>query len=65
MTTNKSSRLKRLEKRANPDGGRVYAIRDSEGLYWVDGKAYTEKEFLALGGSEVIVKRVGFDLSKV
>lgn len=66
MARNKTSRLEKLEQRANPDGGRVYAMRDSQGLFWVNDQAYTEKEFNArYGGQEIIVKRVGFDISKV
>lgn len=67
MAGNKTSRVKRLEERATPDGGRVYAIQDSAGLYWVNDKAFTDKEFNAEFGTRenVIVRRVGFDLSRV
>lgn len=61
----KASRVKRLEKRTTPDGGRVYAILDNQGIYWVNGKGYTEKEFLALDNREAVIKSVGFDLSRI
>lgn len=67
MTSDKKGRIKRLEQRATPDGGRVYAMKDSEGLFWVNDKAYSESDFYAEFGvrDDVTVQKVGFDISRL
>ena len=61
-----SQRLKVLEKKLNPDPGRVYVMIDNQGVYWVNGQAYSEAEFNdQFKGRPVNAVRVGFDISKV
>jgi len=60
------TRLKLLEKRYTPDPGRVYVMIDSQGVYWVNGQAYSEQEFKdQFKDRPIDTVRVGFDISKV
>lgn len=58
------SRIKALEKALKIN--KVYVLVDSDNIFWVNGKAYSEKEFLEkYKDEETIIKRVGFNIDKV
>jgi len=64
MTSKK--RLDKLEQCLNPDPGRAYVMIDSQGVYWVNGIAYSEVEFNNQYHDQIIdAIRVGFDIKRI